>query len=43
VLLTVDRRDFQKLLGKNVDGLRIDTPGELLRTEREAGRIDSKS
>jgi len=43
VLLTLDRRDFQMLFGKNVYGLRIDTPDEFLRTEREAGRIDSKS
>ena len=43
MLLTVDRRDFQMLLGKNVYGLGIDTPGELFLTEREAGRVDSKS
>ena len=38
VLLTLDRRDFQTLLGQNVYGLRIQTPGEFLRAEREAGR-----
>jgi len=43
VLLTVDRRDFQMQLGKNVNGLGIDTPGEFFRPEREAGRVDSKS
>ena len=42
VLLTLDRRDFQSLLGQNVYGLRIETPGEFLRTERQAGRIISK-
>ena len=42
VLLTLDRRDFQTLLGNNVYGLRIETPGQFLRTEREAGRIISK-
>ena len=39
VLLTLDRRDFQTLLGQSVYGLRIETPGEFLRTEREAGRL----
>ena len=39
VLLTLDRRDFQTLLGQNVYGLRIETPGEFLRTEREAARL----
>ncbi len=39
VLLTLDRRDFQTLLGNAVYGLRIETPGEFLRTEREAGRL----
>ena len=43
ILLTLDRRDFQTLLGENVYGLEIETPGEFLRTEREAGRINSKS
>jgi len=43
VLLTLGRRDFQMLLGKKFYGLRIDTPREFLRTEREAGRIDSKT
>ena len=40
VLLTLDRRDFQTLLGQAVYGLRIETPGEFLRAEREAGRLD---
>lgn len=39
VLLTLDRRDFQGLLGTSVYRLRILTPGEFLRREREAGRI----
>ena len=39
VLLTLDRHDFQTLLGQNVYGLRILTPGQFLRTEREAGRL----
>ena len=39
VLLTLDRRDFQTLLGQTVYGLRIATPGEFRRTERAAGRI----
>ena len=43
MLLTVDRRHFQMLLGKKFYGLGIDTPGEFFRPEREAGRIDSKS
>ena len=39
VLLTLDRRDFQTLLGQTVYGLCIATPGEILRTERAAGRL----
>ena len=39
ILLTLDRRDFQTLLGQNVYGLWIATPGEFLRAERAAGRI----
>ena len=39
VLLTLDRRDFGELLGKTIYGLRVLTPGEFLRTEREAGRL----
>ena len=42
VLLTLDRHDFQTLLGQTVYGLRIQTPGEFLRAERFAGRINSK-
>ena len=37
VLLTLDRRDFRSLLGQTVYGLRVLTPGEFLRIEREAG------
>lgn len=39
VLLTLDRRDFRDLLGQTVYGLRVLTPGEFLRTEREAGNL----
>ena len=39
VLLTLDRRDFRDLLGQTIYGLRVLTPGEFLRTEREAGRL----
>ena len=39
VLLTLDRRDFRDLLGQTIYGLRVLTPGEFLRLEREAGRI----
>ena len=39
VLLTLDRRDFQTLLGQTVYGLCIATPGEFLRAGREAGRL----
>jgi predicted nucleic acid-binding protein len=39
VLLTLDRRDFRTLLGQSVYDLRVFTPGELLRIEREAGRL----
>ena len=38
VLLTLDRHDFGELLGRTIYGLRVLTPGEFLRTEREAGR-----
>ncbi len=37
VLLTLDRRDFGPLLGQTVYDLRVLTPGEFLRIEREAG------
>jgi predicted nucleic acid-binding protein len=37
VLLTLDRRDFRSLIGQTVYGLRVLTPGEYLRIEREAG------
>ena len=39
VLLTLDRRDFRDLLGQTIYGLRVLTPGEFLRIEREAGRL----
>jgi predicted nucleic acid-binding protein len=39
VLLTLDRRDFRDLLGQTVYGLRVLTPGEFLRIEREAGKL----
>ncbi len=39
VLLTRDRRDFRKLLGQSVYDLRVLTPGEFLRIERETGRL----
>lgn len=39
VLLTLDRRDFREMLGQTVYGLRVLTPGEFLRTEREAGSL----
>ena len=39
VLLTLDRRDFGPLLGQTVYDLRVLTPGNFLRTEREAKRL----
>ena len=39
VLLTLDRRDFRDILGQTVYGLRVHTPGEFLRIEREAGKL----
>ena len=39
VLLTLDRRDFGKLIGQTVYGLRVRTPGEFLREEREARQL----
>jgi predicted nucleic acid-binding protein len=39
VLLTLDRRDFRDLLGKTIYDLRVLTPGEFLRSERESGRL----
>ena len=39
VLLTLDRRDFGSLLGQTVYDLLVQTPGEFLRIEREAGRL----
>jgi predicted nucleic acid-binding protein len=39
ILLTLDRRDFLGLLGETIYGLKIETPGHFLRTERESGRL----
>lgn len=39
VLLTLDLRDFRDLLGQTVYGLRVLTPGNFLRIEREAGKL----
>ena len=39
MLLTLDRRDFRDLLDRTFYGLRVLTPGRLLRIEREAGRL----
>lgn len=39
VLLTLDRHDFGELLGKTIYGLLVLTPGEFLRSERNAGRF----
>lgn len=41
VLLTLDRRDFREMLGQTVYGLRVLTPGEFLRIEREAGNLSA--
>ncbi len=39
VLLTLDRRDFGPLIGQTVYDLLVQTPGEFLRIERQAGRL----
>lgn len=39
VLLTLDRADFQTLLGSQFYGMRILTPGDWLTERREAGEI----
>ena len=39
VLLTLDRRDFRTLLGQTIYDMRVLTPGEFLRIEREGGRL----
>ena len=39
VLLTLDRRDFGSILGRTVYDLLVQTPGEFLHIEREAGRL----
>ena len=39
VLLTLDRRDFETLLGSEFYGLPILTPGNFLTSERAAGRL----
>jgi predicted nucleic acid-binding protein len=41
VLLTLDRRDFDPLLGQSVYGLQVLTPGHFLHAEREAGRLQA--
>jgi predicted nucleic acid-binding protein len=41
VLLTLDRLDFRDLLGQTIYGLRVLTPGEFLRIEREGGRLSA--
>lgn len=38
-LLTLDRADFTGLLGQSFYHLRILTPGDFIRQEREAGRL----
>ena len=39
MLLTLDRHDFRDLLGQTIYSLRVLTPGEFLRIEREDGRL----
>lgn len=39
VLLTLDRADFMAVLGRSFYHLRILTPGDFIRQEREAGRL----
>ena len=39
MLLTLDLRDFRDLLGQTLYGLRVLTPGNFLRIEREAGKL----
>ena len=39
VLLTLDRGDFETLLGTRFYGLDILTPGAFLRRERDGGRL----
>jgi predicted nucleic acid-binding protein len=39
VLLTLDRADFHSLLGREVYGLAILTPGQFLERERAIGRL----
>lgn len=39
VLLTLDRADFNELLGKNFYGLEIIKPGTFLERERASGRL----
>ncbi len=38
-LLTLDEGDFQKVIGSNVYGMGVSTPGIFLIAERKAGRI----
>ena len=39
VLLTLDRGDFAPMLGRSFYELRVMTPGQFLRQERESGRL----
>ena len=39
ILLTLDRNDFQTLLGETVYALQILTPGQFLQHQRGAGRL----
>jgi predicted nucleic acid-binding protein len=39
VLLTLDRRDFERWLGRQVYSLRLLMPGDFLLEQRQAGRI----
>lgn len=39
ILLTLDRRDFRDLLGQTIYGMRVLSPGDFLRIERECRRI----
>jgi hypothetical protein len=39
VLLTLDRGDFAPMLGRSFYELRVMTPGQFLRHERESGRL----
>jgi hypothetical protein len=38
-LLTLDEGDFQRMIGSNIYGMGVSTPGLFLFAERKAGRI----